>query len=359
LPAPSAPNANSVILQTGNGQNLVSWPIISGATSYTVQRAPDGVNFTTLASPTVNLYLDAAVLVGVQYWYQVAAVNGSGSSAFTPSAPVSIVPSTVGQISLGYLRYMSQLKADMINSTFLTTDEWNFGLNQSAYELYDILVTHFGDNYFLAPFLLITLTGNQSYPIPDGTNYPINGVNSPALYKLVGLDANVSGAAPGINAGWVPVARMNWSDRDRFTTFPGQAGALNNIYEMSYRPMGSQIFIFPPNVNQLLRMSYVPMLPQMLLDTDMMPFSISGWSEYVIVDMAIRALLKEESFDQAAALGQRKAALLERIETTASNRDAGEPNCVSNIRAVSGDPGFSGYGGGFGGGYGGGWGGGF
>jgi hypothetical protein len=340
----------NVVLQTGNGQNLVSWSNVTGATSYSIQRSTDGVNFTTVGTSVISGYIDSAVTVGSAYFYQVAAVNISGASSYYPSYPASITPCLPGQINLGYLRYMAQLRSDRLNDDYLTLDEWNWNINQSANELYDILVDKYGDDYFFAPPLLIPLTGAQSYPLPNGSNYPVNGVPSPALYKLNGIDANVSGAALGPNAGWIPLARSNWSDRDRYTTWPGQAGALNNIYQMSYRTMGNNLYLFPQNMNMLIQLWYVPILIQMLQDTDMLPFSISGWSEFVIVDAAMKAMVKEESLEKWNALGASKAALIERIEVTAANRDVGQPNTISNVRATMGDPGFSSWGNGFGGG---------
>lgn len=338
------------VLQTGNGQNLLSWPIVSGATSYNVARSTDGIAFSSVGTPATNYFTDITAVIGTLYYYQVASVNLSGTSPYTPSYPVSIVPCLPGQINLGYLRYMSQLKADKLHSQYLTVDEWNFNINQSATELYDILVTNYGDDYFMAPKLLISLIGLDSYPFPDGSNYLINNIPSPALYKLIGVDVNISGASVGPNAGWTPVSRFNWSDRDKFTTFPGQAGALNNIYQMSYRPMGDRLEIIPANQNQLIRLTYVPRLTQMLLDTDMLPFSISGWSEFVIVDAAMKAMEKEESFEKVQSLMQKKMALIERINTAAANRDVGQPNSVSNVRQTMGDPGFgnTGFGGGLG-----------
>src|SRR5580693_9265771 len=89
------------VLQTGNGQNFLTWPIVVGATSYTIQRSTDGVNFTNLGnSPTAN-YLDITPNVGTNYFYQVASTNGSGTSAYTPSYPPSITPCLPGQINLG------------------------------------------------------------------------------------------------------------------------------------------------------------------------------------------------------------------------------------------------------------------
>lgn len=333
------------VLQTGNQQNLLSWSLVAGATSYSVKRSTDGITFSVVGTPATNYYIDTAVTVGLTYYYQVASVNVNGTSVYTASYPASITPCLPGQINLGYLRYQSQLQADKLNSEYLTTDEWNFNINQSANELYDILVTKYGDNYFMAPYLLITLTGIDKYPMPDGILYSA----APVSMKLLGVDVNINGSVNTSNAGWTPLSRFNWSDRDQYTTFPAQAGALNNIYQMSYRQMGSDLYIVPANINQVVRLSYVPVLRQMLLDSDMLPFSISGWSEYVIIDAASKAMGKQATFEKVNYFLTRKAALLERIETTAANRDAGQPNTVSNTRSSMGDPGFSNWGGGSGG----------
>lgn len=348
---------SNAILQTGNGKNLLTWDITAGATSYSVQRSLDGVTFLALGTSTTNGYLDSTALIGINYYYRVASTNTDGTSPYSEPYPVSITPCLPGQINLGYLRYLAQLRADKLNSQYLTVDEWNSNINQSIFELYDILVSKFGDNYFLAPALLLNLTGLASYTLPDGSNYLIAGIPSPACYKLSGVDLNISGQSDSANAGWVPLARNNWSDRDRYTVFPGQAGALFYGYQMSYRVMGNQLFVFPPNTNTTLRLWYVPIMSQLLQDTDMLAFSISGWSEYVILDAALKAMIKEESLEKWNALTAMKQAQMMRIETQAANRDVDQPNAVSNTRNTMGDPGFGGWGGGGLGGGGGGWGG--
>ena len=341
---------SNIVLQTGNGKNLLTWAQVSGATAYSIQRGTDGVNFGTTFSPSgvVAAYLDSTALVGVIYFYQVATTNGSGTGAYSASYPASITSCLPGQINLGYLRYQSQLRADKLNSNYLTMDEWNLNINQSRTGLRDILVRKFGDDYFMAPPLIVSLTGAQSYPLPDGSNYPIAGVNSPALFKLNGVDANINGQSTGLNAGWIPLSRGNWSDRDKFTTWPAQAGALNNIYQMSYRIMGQNIFIFPQNTNMVVQLWYVPIDTQLLQDSDMLAYGFSGWWEWIINDAAKKGMIKEESLDKWNALDQENKAIQYRIETTAPNRDVGQPNTVSNTRNTMGDPGF-GFGNGFGG----------
>jgi hypothetical protein len=330
----AAPPSN-VFLQTGNGQNLVSWGIVSGALSYSVQRSVDGVNFTTVGSPTVNQYLDTVVTVGVNYYYQVASVNGSGTSAYSlPSfGQPSVVPCLPGQSNIGFLRYQAQLKSDKLNSLYLTPDEWNININKSAFELFDVLQTKYGEDFFLASPYTISTTGAKNYPLPDGSaSFAVGGITPPAVYKMVGVDCGVS---VGNNA-WVTLPRYNWIDRNRFVYPQLQANALG-VFNLSYRQMGNQLFFIPnPSAGQYIQIWYTPIMTMLLQDTDMLGFSISGWDEYVVIDAAIKALTKEESFEQAASLKQDKAAMLERIETTAANRDVGQPNTVSDTRGNTG-----------------------
>lgn len=347
----------NVVLTTGNGQNYLSWDQVAGATGYTVQRSTTGIvgSFTTLGTSSTLNYLDSVVTAGVQYWYQVASNNASGTSPFnnlgTNNLPLSIVPCLAGQINLGYLRYMSKLRADKLYSQFLTDDEWNFNINQSAFRLYDVLVTKFGDQYFLAPPLQFFTDGTSAYDLPNGSNHG----GAPALYKLVGVDAGINAT----NNEWFTLPRFNWVDRNRYSTLQ-LAGSVQSIYGLAYSPFGDKLYFIPlPTTAQTIQLWYVPRMVQLLKDTDMMPFSISGWSEMVIVDAAIKALIKEESYEQAGSLIGERSQLLERIETTAANRDVGQPNTVSNSRARCGDQNFGSFGGfgssGFGNGFG--WGG--
>lgn len=323
----------NVVLQTGNAQNYVSWPLVTGATSYDVQRSSDGITFATIGTASTNNYLDTSALVGVEYYYQVASVNASGTSGYTPSYPTSIVACLPGQINLGMLRYQSKLRADKLNSEFLTTDEWNININKSMFSLFDILVTKYGDDFFLASPYTFATTGETSYDLPDGsTDFDVDGVTPPAVYKLLGVDC---GVAVGNNA-WVTLPRYNWIDRNRFIYPQLQSNALG-VFNLSYRQMGNKVFFIPnPSAGQYIQIWYVPIMTMLLRDTDMLSFSISGWDEYVVVDAAIKALIKEESYDQANTLKEDRAELLMRIETTAANRDVGQPNTISDTRSNTG-----------------------
>lgn len=334
----------NIVLTTGNSQNYLSWAQVVGATGYTVQRSLTGLvgSYADLAISSTNTYLDNSVSPGTQYWYQVASNNSGGTSSFnslgTNGLTLSITPCLPGQINLGYIRYMSKLKADKLNSEFLTDDEWNFNINQSMKRLYDVLVTKFGDKYFLAPQIQIptsTFTifqGMAFVPIPNGSLYN----NAPALYKLAGVDVSVNPS----NGQWFTLPKFNWIDRNRYSTLQ-LSGTVQSIYGLAYCDNGSNIYFIPqPQASLYVQLWYVPIVTELLQDTDMMPFSISGWSELVMVDAAIKALIKEESYEQAQSLIAERAELLERIETTAANRDVGQANTVSNTRARCGDQNF-------------------
>jgi hypothetical protein len=320
---------NNFTLQTGNQQNYLLWSISPGATSYTVQRSTDGVNFTTLASPVTFSYLDTTPLIGVQYWYQIASVNLSGTSGFTN--PLSVIPAPTAEMSLSQLRYTSQEKADRVNSNFVTLPEWNTFINLALYELYDILVTVYED-YFLAPLAQFQTNGSTYfYPLPDGSTTFINSVSgqsyiAPPFYKLVGIDLGLSSA----NNAWVTLDKFNLNDRNQFV-YPNTASTIYGVFNLRYRVLGNQVeFIPTPSANQPMRYWYIPRLPQLLQETDLTTIGTSGWLQYVIVRAAKYALDKEES--DTMKLDQELMMLKSRIEESAANRDAGKPDTITNIR---------------------------
>lgn len=319
-------------LQQGNTQVFLSWDISATATSYSIQRSTDGVTFSGLNTSSVNYYLDITAVVGTLYYYQVAAVNGSGTSAYTTAQ--SVVPTVTAEMTLGQIRLMSQQRADRVNSNFVTLPEWNTYINQAYFELYDLLTTVYED-YFLAPPVQINTDGtSQQYALPDGTNYKGGvfggsaGNPSPVFYKLMGVDCGLNQQG---NA-WVTLKKFNFIGRNRFV-FPNISSTFLGVFNLQYRLMGNNLYFIPtPSGGQILRVWYIPRVNQLLKDNDMLD-GVSGWSEYVVVDAAIRALQKEES--DVSVLMVQKQALKQRIEETAMNRDAGQGDTISDTRSFS------------------------
>lgn len=339
----------NMIVQTANAQVLVSWDLSTGATSYVVQRSEDNVTFATLATvtgtPLNTYYLDTTGTPGTQYWYNVAASNTDGTSAYTEAQ--AIIPANPGETTLGAIRLAAQQTADRVNSKFVTTPEWNSFINLAQYELYDLLIGTYEDYYMATPIQFTTDGSTFIYPLPDGLTTFNNGLNpsatvvAPAIYKLRGVDLALQTAS---NA-YVTINKFNFMDRNRFV-FPNTASTIYGVFNMQYRQVGGNIeFIPTPSANQSIRIWYIPRLTELLQDTDMTSTSVSGWIRYVIVRAAIYALNKEES--DTALLQQELVFLKARIEEMAANRDAGEPDTITNIRRSNG----SGWGNGWGGGW--------
>jgi hypothetical protein len=337
-------------VQQGNGQVFLSWNLVAGSTAYQVQRSSDGgKTFSNLAAPTLNQYLDTTALIGGQYYYQVASLNGATSSPFTTAQ--GIVPVLGGQTSLGALRLHSQQKADRVNSPFVTLPEWNYWINLAAYELYDLLITSFEEYYVAQPAYFTTNGTTYQFPLPDGAltfqNQAMQNYVAPPFYKLLGVDLGLNNAPNG----FVTVKRFQFIDRNMYV-FPNTASTIYGVFNLQYRILGNTIEFIPiPSAAQPIRIWYIPRLPVLLQDTDILD-GVSGWEQYIIVRAAKYALDKEES--PTEMLDQELLFLKTRIEQSATNRDVGQPDTISDTRYRTGFGGMAGGNfGGFGGGPGG------
>lgn len=324
----ATPNQNTTYVQQGNGQVLISWNYVAGATSYSIQRSTNGgLSYTVLTTTTNNFYVDTSVTAGSQYFYGVASVNGSGTSAYTIGQ--GTVPVIGGTASLGSIRLAALQRADRVGSNFVSLPEANFFVNQSAFELYDLLTTVYEDYNVAQPAQFNTNGTTSLFPLPNGilqfTNTAGALYTAPPLYKLLGVDLGLN---PTPN-GWVTIKKFNFIDRNKYI-YPNTASTIYGVFQLQYRMIGNNIEFIPiPSANQPIRLWYVPRMTQLLLDTDTLD-GISGWTQYVIIRTAKYILDKEES--DTSKLDEEIAFLKGRIEETAINRDAGQTDTVSDTR---------------------------
>jgi len=322
---------NNFTVQQGNGQVLLTWSLVAGALSYSVQRSIDGVVFSPLATPSLNSYIDLTALINAQYYYQVASVNMDGISPYTDY--LGIVPTNPGYMTLGQVRDAAQQRADRVNSNFVTFTEWNSYINQSYFELYDLLVTVFED-YYLAPGILLATDGTTyQFPLPNGSNtflssaFPPVIVTPPPFYKMWGVDMGLD--ASFTSNAWFTLRKFDAIERNAYV-YPQINSSILGVFNMRYRVVGNFLWCIPtPAGNQFIRIWYIPRVKTLLQDIDILD-GVSGWSEYVIVDAAIKALQKEES--DVRELTAQKMMLRQRIEETSMNRDVGQPDTISNTR---------------------------
>jgi hypothetical protein len=224
----------------------------------------------------------------------------------------------MSSVTLGSVRTQAQQRADMVNSSFVSTSEWNGYINNSWKELYDILISAYGNDYFVASPVTFTTDGtNDRYALPDGTLYSA----APALYKSLGVDLQVQGGQI-----WQTLKPFSFTERNRYATSGAQV--LNRNSAICYRLNGSYIWFTPlPQSGLTMRLWYIPQATTLSSDSDTFD-GISGWEEYVIVDAAIKAAQKEES--DVSVLMAQKQALTARIQSMAENRDAGSPATVTD-----------------------------
>lgn len=313
MAAPAIPS--NVYVQQGNAQVYLSWDISAGATVYPVLRSTDGVTYSQIALASTNNYLDSTVTVGVMYYYSVQASNGTSTSP--SSVPQTVVPTLSADLSLGQIRLMAQQHADRVNSNFVTVPEWNTYINQSYFELYDLLVTVFEDYFLALPYTFTTAGDQDSYSLP------------PDFYKLMGVDCGQSQQ----NNARITLHKYDFIERNRYV-YPSVTNTFFGVFNLRYRVLGNKLHFIPvPSSGQIITVWYIPKLVQLLQDTDVVD-GVSGWTEYVVVDAAIKALEKEES--DTSALMARKAALIKRINDSATNRDAGQPDTISPTRGSGG-----------------------
>lgn len=348
---PSVPG--NFYVQMGNAQILLTWNLVPGATSYSVQRSLDGLTYSTVASPTANQYLDTTVTVGTQYFYQIAATNVSGTSNYNFTQangfPAMEIPTVSGQMSLYAIRLASQQMADRVNGNFVSMPEWNKFINLAADELYDIITTVYEDYQMFQPVYFTTNGSSSTYPMPDGVTVfkdaNNNDIVAPPIFKLSGVDLGLNNAPNG----FVTVSKYNFIDRNRYV-FPNTASTIYGVFGLQYRFLGNNIrFIPQPSSSQPIGLWYIPRRAQLLQDTDISE-GYNGWIRYVIVRAAKYALDKEES--DTSKLDSELLYLKERIEGAAPNRDEGQGDTISDARSANGygpDGGNSGGYGGFGG----------
>lgn len=326
---------SGVTIQQANREILISWDLATGATSYSLQRSTDNVSYSVLATPAVKEYVDTTAAIGTMYYYKVASVNSDGTSSY--SSPVQMAPAPTAEMSLYEVRLRAQQRADRVNSQFVGLAEWNFFINQAMYELYDMLITVYED-YFAAPEVSFSTDGTSFYyDLPNGlrtfTNTETGNTAyvAPPFYKLLGVDLALNNAS---NA-YVTVNKYNLIDRNRFV-YPNTASTIYGVFNLQYRLFGLDRirFVPTPSAGQQIKLLYAPRLEQLMQDADVTTLGFSGWMQYVIVRAAKYALDKEES--DTSKLDEELGFLTKRIEAAASNKDAGQPDRISDTRGGNG-----------------------
>lgn len=240
-------------------------------------------------------------------------------------------PMSLSDLQTAVLQRADQITAAGVSSGYVSTAELTSYINQSYFEYYDLIVQKYGNDYYIAPPTQFVTDGtSQLYSLPDGTSSFTNGVTggsyaAPAFYKIVGVDLALSST----NDSFVTILPFMFKDRNRYAVPNFQS--FYGVTNLRYRIQGTNpqhIWFTPiPTAGQTIQLWYIPSLTPLSASGDQI-VDPSGWSEYIIVDAAIKCMQKEES--DCSLLMAQKAALVNRINCAAENRDAGSPATVSD-----------------------------
>lgn len=138
---------------------------------------------------------------------------------------------------------------DLSGGSLVSDSELNGYINESLQELADILIGHYGDDYFVAdPYQFTTNGADRYYPLPFD------------FAKALGLDLQIDGGNP---ARWVRVQPFNFGERNRYA-FPAALGYLfpPRATNLHYRIRDNYLWLEPqPAAGMILQLHYVPLFP--------------------------------------------------------------------------------------------------
>lgn len=177
-----------------------------------------------------------------------------------------------------------RLRADMVNSTFVSDSELTEYINQSIAALFGILVGARGQDYYENSTTITTTAGTTTYSLPSD------------FWQLIQVEADLGGIKRPIKP-FMRKEHAAWSEQ----AVPG--GYTFTVY-------------------------YTPAPTRLSSGTDTFD-GIAGWEEWVVLDAAIKCMAKEES--DVSILAAQKVAIEKQIEQLAGDRDAGWPERIVDV----------------------------
>lgn len=222
-------------------------------------------------------------------------------------------------VSLTDLRTRVRYYANMEASTFVTDTELNARISASARRLYGKLVATRGQEYYRVNGTLTTTPGVALYALPDG------------FWQMLVVMAQWNGL-------WLRMQPFETNEEPELLNIKNPVPGV-----IRYRLTGQQqdaitaeqdkLELCPTPVSAFtIRFLFIPTLtltPDGLGETWVN--GVAGFEEWIVLDVAIQCLAKEES--DASALMQLKAECERDIESLAGARDAGAAARVVDVRA--------------------------
>lgn len=179
-------------------------------------------------------------------------------------------------------------------------------INQSISEWYDeVRLTTFGGQYFRAAYPFTTVPGQSLYSV------------APNTASIISVDCQITGN--------MTIAALPYQEemRNIYKYFPLNGWMLGQTIFYQLQPYQGQDginFIGTPNQAYSVVINYVPTAPVLSDPSDVLN-SINGWEEFIVLDAAIKCLIKDGQEDIIPLITGRLEKQRERIQKAAGQRD--------------------------------------
>lgn len=227
----------------------------------------------------------------------------------------------------------AQQRADRVNAATITTPEWTSYVNASAAGLYRVLGQTYEDyNVQQYAFTLAGGQGQNTLQVGTGSAVPqfdkLRHV-SRVVIPPGNLGANAATYAPVLRAD----SPMEFDQLSAPVLMPYYGGLTQRV---KYWLWGNTLEIRPASsAGASYVLWYIPSYQKLVNQTDTIDgtwMATNGIDEYIVVDAAVKALVKEESLDTAQLLMQDRERIKTEILAQFAQRDDGQPGRIVDVK---------------------------
>jgi hypothetical protein len=191
-------------------------------------------------------------------------------------------------------------------TAFITDSEIISYINASIADWYDLVrLTTFQGQIARSSWLILTTANTSLYALPQN------------LSSVISVDANISGNSYAISA--MPYQE---EQRNMFKLLPFVGWSFGAVQSVWYQIQGTNINFLPtPTAGYNVTVNYVPTAP--VLSNPQLDWlnSINGWEEYIVLDVAMKCLVKTGNADMVGVLAQERSRQEQRILKAAAQVD--------------------------------------
>jgi hypothetical protein len=228
-------------------------------------------------------------------------------------------PVKLGDLMSRSLQRANLEGANTGDAPFITDAELTNEINSSVAKWWDMLIgSTFAGQIARAQYQFSTVANQSTYALPGD------------FARQISLDAFIIQAPP--YGAWT-CTPYNEEQRNQFTLMPVLGwGVLGNpvYYQIQYPSLSLRPI---PNGVFTMQLNYFPVAPR-LMDREDQLDSIQGWEEYIVLDVAVKLLIKDGQTDLIPLLEGRRQEEISRITAAAKNLDQGQPERMHQTRPL-------------------------